>query len=100
MKVLSIHHLFFKLPDDFEGGFVEGLRVMADYHEKPEVLQRQRREPPVDSSMSWQQALDKIWHFFLDEVKKGNRLCGGVSLARIEGNKTFPLDVNTGRPKA
>ncbi len=100
MKVLTIDHLFFKLPDGFEGGLAEALRVMADYHEEPKTIEGQQREAPLDASLSWTEVREKMWTLFLTAIGEGAKLCGNVSLAEMKGSETTNLDVNTGVSKA
>lgn len=99
MKVLTIDALFFKLPDDFEGGLSDALRVMADYHDAPKTREGQKRETNTDRSTPWRQMRDKMWLEFLEQIKGGQRLRGSVCICETEGDETTTLDLNTGDVK-
>ena len=99
MKVLAIDSLFFKLPEDFEGGLSDALRSLADYHEQPATAERQRREKAPDDALSWREFRTKLWKMFLEAVSEGNRMCGTISLSETQDSATINLDVNTGAPK-
>ena len=44
MKILHVRNLYFKLPDDFEGGISAGLRALADYHDQVDGTPKQLDE--------------------------------------------------------
>ena len=98
MKVLVIDALFFRLPDDFEGGLSDALRAMADYHDDPVTLAGQEREVESDKGEPWRKMRDKMWYEFMDTVEGGQRLRGSVTIVETTDGKTLRLDPNTGEP--
>lgn len=99
MKVLSFGVLYFKLPDDFEGGLSAALRAFADYHDEMTGTTRQEiglpQDPPADRTAPEHEA--KVWEEFLDMVEKSERhVYGATGLAEYPGK--VHLDLNTGEP--
>jgi hypothetical protein len=82
VKILEIDALFFRLPDDFQGGLSDALRLLADYHESVRDVPRL----PVPQTL---RDLDKPygeWRFdlfrcFSHAVRdEGLRVTGAASL--------------------
>lgn len=99
MKVFTIDALFFKLPDNFEGGMSDALRAMADYHDEPKTREGQERKKNTDRSAPWRQMRDKMWFEFLEQIKGGQRLRGSVCICETKDGETTTLDLNTGDAK-
>lgn len=101
MKVLSLGPMFFKLPDDFEGGFSDALRIFADYHESvtdklEQSIGTPQATPPGITATTHEQ---RIWEEFVEMVRLGDRcVCGCAGITRYAGGGTpgVPLDLNTG----
>ncbi len=104
MKILSFGVLYFKLPDDFDGGFSDALRALADYHDKQTGTPQQeigaQMEPPDDVSADAYEA--SMWEEFRNMVDSTDlRVHGiaGLSDYPAEGEGQH-LDLNTGAPDA
>jgi hypothetical protein len=82
LKVLSFSTLHFLLPDDFEGGLGDALRVMADYHDS--VQRGETKDPPslVEESENRSGSLEEheaaSWDFFLEALENNLRVSGTV----------------------
>lgn len=99
MKVLSFGVLYFKLPDDFEGGLSDALRAFADYHDQMIGTPQQKigasQDPPADRTASEHES--KVWYEFWDLVQDGDtRVYGTAGLSQYPGKAH--LDLNTGEP--
>lgn len=62
MRVLHIGNLRFKLPEDFSGSFADGLRLVADYLDKPKPELAQKCKS------------DDLWIEFMTLVAEGRNL--------------------------
>lgn len=81
MKVLSISNLFFKLPDDFNGGLSEALRMLADYHDEKNnvescTLHRKFKDDEYKC----------IWEFFLKSIEEDKRYVAQTSISEYDEN--------------
>ena len=96
MKALIITSLCFKLPDDFQGGLADALRLMADYHESAEArfgsqVQVAGKSDKVDDliEIPLGLAMAKTFDMFVDEVASGKRLVGSLQFVNH-----IPTDLN------
>lgn len=88
LKVLSIQNLFFKLPDDFDGGLVEALRILADYHEgilkfKSELPIEDRRRCVMEENIK-EYDYDKVWYFFLEGLENQKMLASTLAISEYD----------------
>lgn len=91
-KVFSAEFLFFHLPDDFEGGISDALRLMADYHDKAKGTGKQEVGGSVQSQ---REKFVEEWYAFLQSVlEKNKKLHGGFSISEFdeENNKMERMD--------
>ncbi len=102
MKILHFGMLYFKLPDDFQGGFSDALRALAAYHDRqtgtPEQDIGPQTAPPDDMSADAYEA--SVWEAFRKMVAETDlRVHGiaGLSEYPDEGEGQH-LDLNTGVP--
>lgn len=82
LKVLSIENLFFKLPDDFNGGLSEALRLLADYHDQVKDSDKHTVEDKkyID--------YDTAWYNFLKNLEDDKNMIGYLSISRFEGDES------------
>lgn len=73
MKVLG-HFAYFLLPDDFEGGISDALRLLADYHEGAAVAKRECAEVLVPETGSQE------WLDFREGLRHGKKHVGKMTL--------------------
>lgn len=100
MKVLHFGTLYFKLPDDFDGGLSDALRALANYHDRKTGTPDQKiglpTAPPDDVSAD---AYEKrVWEEFYKMTQDTDlRVHGlaGLSEYPKEGPGAH-LDLNTG----
>lgn len=78
-KILGIDGLYFHLPDDYEGTLPEAFRLLADYLEKPTPNLHNKSNPKLCEH--------NIWNQFLDDVKKGGKVCGSIRLSEYDEEK-------------
>ncbi|KKN96689.1 hypothetical protein LCGC14_0163330 [marine sediment metagenome] len=102
MKILHFGMLYFRLPDDFEGGLSEALRAFADYHDEKTGTPNQKigaqTAPPDD--MSAEEYEESMWAEFYKLVHETDlRVHGTAGLSEYpdEGEGEH-LDLNTGEP--
>lgn len=81
MKVLGLRG-YFKLPNDFDGGLSDALRLLADYHDRPET---KKRKEVSDGNA------DDYWAEFLNDIKNGNRVTMGISISELKDNSMIPM---------
>lgn len=104
LRMLHMQDLYFLLPEDFEGGLAEALRVMADYHEAvvDTPKQKVRAVTKEENELTLAESREKTFHDFWDMIHdaSGKRLCGHVSLSEFdpEANEMAHLDLNDGKP--
>lgn len=103
MKVLTFGVLYFKLPDDFDGGLSDALRAFADYHDKVTDLPGQEigepQDPPADLTAPEHE--QKVWERFWDMIhNEDRRVTGSAGLAEYftDERPGIHLDLNTGVP--
>ena len=103
MKFLHFGMMYFKLPDDFEGGLSDAIRAFADYHDEktgtPDQKIGAQLSPPDD--MSADEYEKKIWDEFYKMVTETDlRVNGIVGLSEYpEEGEGRHLDLNTGEPE-
>lgn len=102
MKVLSFGVLFFKLPDDFDGGFSDALRALADYHDSVTDTPQQRiggeHNPSCDKTAA--EHAEEVWDEFWSTIhESGCRVYGIAGVTDYpDGGEGVHLDLNTGEP--
>ena len=75
MKVLG-HFAFFLLPDDFDGGLSDALRLLADYHEGEGASRREIQEMPEGHAESRR----RLFADFLKELKNDRKHVGDMGI--------------------
>lgn len=105
MKILNFGILYFSLPDDFDGGFSDALRLLADYHDSVAGTSKQKIGEPQDtpSGISAQEYEKEIWEKFWDVVQTSDkRVIGsaGLTVYNEESGKLDDLQLNTGELKS
>ena len=111
MKFLHMQDLYFRLPDDFEGGLAPALRALADYHEQVMNTPKQEINGPSMPSvtdmneMTLTQARDVMWKRFWAEMvgPMKRRMVGMGSVQSYnqvsdEVGELSKLDLNTSDP--
>jgi len=68
-KVLSIEHLYFWLPEDFDGGLSDALRQFADYHDNMKNVTQKPEDKPYQPADDVETVRYKIWNKFLQATK-------------------------------
>lgn len=101
MKILSFGILYFHLPDDFDGGFPDALRALADYHESVAGTPKQEIGEPKDfpPELTVNDHEEKIWNEFWDVVHTSDRRVHGMAGLTIydsNSGKLRDLELNTG----
>lgn len=95
MKVLDIDHLFFRLPDNFQGGFSAALRHLADYHENV-VRNKKPQIGPVEGKVTRERK--RHWKAFWDAVNDPDtnfRLHGAINMDDYTDlDNIKPIDIN------
>ena len=103
MKILHFGTLYFKLPDDFEGGLSAALRALADYHDEKTGTPDQKIGPTVElpDDVSADEHEAAVWDEFYKLTRATDlRVHGtaGLSEFPLEGEGQH-LDLNTGVPE-
>ena len=75
MKVLGLN-IYFKLPDDFEGGLTKALEEYIKYRKENNLKDFPDYDIPKKSRLT-------LWNDFLDAVKKGFRMHGEWGISKI-----------------
>ena len=101
MKVLSFEFLFFKLPDDFEGGLGAALRDFADYHDSVAGTAKQviGAKASTLNDLTVVESREKIWDEFWTMICSEERcVCGvsGLHEYTDDPEVSYDLDLNTG----
>lgn len=82
-KILGIQG-FFLLPDDFNGSYIDALRLLADYHEKEGLSNPQREVSDGNSEATWKD----MWTIFLDHITKDKgRSAMTLSVSKLSKDK-------------
>lgn len=82
LKVLTIKDFYFKLPDDFDGGLSDALRLYADYHDEVKNTDKHTNDP-VNKELSDTDI--EMWYGFLDIIEGGNKkMIGNLSISECK----------------
>ncbi len=82
MKALGLRG-YFKLPDDFNSGLADALRLLADYHESKEAKDK-KQVSDVDP--------ENYWAEFLKDIKTGNRVTMSISISELKDGSMVPTE--------
>ena len=82
MKTLYIFCMHFQLPDDFDGGDPDALRLLADYMDSVEHPTRAEKvkggsTKELDKE-NVKEIRTRLYSEYLETVKEGKRLLGGI----------------------
>jgi hypothetical protein len=78
MKILALHMVYFRLPDNFSGTISDALRLMADYRDNASGTSVLKPMPPMHTTLA--EAFGLMFDEFIDETQNGKRLVGMVQL--------------------
>ena len=79
MKVFSLN-MYFKLPDDFEGGLTQALEEYVKYRKENNL----KNHPNSDLS---KKSRSNMWSDFLDAVEEGFKMHGEWGISEIKNNE-------------
>ena len=82
MKMLAMHMVYFRLPDDFSGSISDALRLVADYHEQSTIPMSKRVPMPLDTPLSGAFAI--MFDEFLNAAQEGKRLVGMMQMSDFD----------------
>ena len=80
LKVLTVENFYFKLPDDFNGGLSDAIRLYADYHD--EVKNTDKHE--IDDNDELPKDSISMWYHFLDSIENGQKMTGCISISECK----------------
>lgn len=83
LKVLFIKDFYFKLPDDFNGGLSDALRLYADYHDEVKNTDKHK----IEDGEKLSEDDVSIWYHFLDSIEKGQKMTGCLSISECKYDK-------------
>jgi hypothetical protein len=87
MRSLVIDAAHFRLPDNFNGGLSDALRLLADYHDDKHKLAEitvVKNDPGNILDMTHRQARALLFDQFLDGITKGRRFTGLIQLVQYD----------------
>ena len=90
MKTLVLYMTFFRLPDDFDGGISDALRLMADYHDHvtgggPDSVEKGvangvTTSTDVSIDLPFSEVIGIAFDKFINAIEEGKRLNGILQL--------------------
>lgn len=94
MKALSIKQAYFRLPDNFDGGLSDALRLLADYHD--EVASKSSTPAVVEAdpellNRTFKEVDNVLFDRFIQSIQQNKRFVGLVQLADF--NPRVPVEI-------